>query len=55
MKNKELVLGNLNINDLKEPHLYPNILQKQVDGFFDCDGILLFDENERNNRIHTST
>lgn len=46
-KNKELVLGNLNINDSKEPHLYPNILQKQVDGFFDCDGILLFDESTK--------
>ncbi|ASE61656.1 MULTISPECIES: DoxX family protein [Chryseobacterium] len=39
-----LILGSLNLKSKEKVKLYPNILEKQVDGIFDVDGKLHYDE-----------
>lgn len=43
-RTKENVLGKLDLNG-KDVALAPNLLEKQIDGVFDTDGILLVDQN----------
>ena len=40
---KENVLGKISVNDSVEVNLYPNLLQKQIDGVFCTDGMLLYE------------
>lgn len=41
----ENILGTFNFRDSLSVNYAPNLLQKQIDGFFDTDGILLYDSN----------
>lgn len=43
-QNKQFVLAQLNLNQASTPKIFPEILEKQIDGVFDSDGILLTDK-----------
>lgn len=42
-ENGESVLGSLNFSKKEDVFLNPELLQKQIDGIFDCDGNLMYD------------
>jgi uncharacterized membrane protein YphA (DoxX/SURF4 family) len=41
-KNGESILGTINLRDTVKVHLAPKLLEKQLDGFLDTDGTLLY-------------
>jgi mRNA-degrading endonuclease HigB of HigAB toxin-antitoxin module len=41
-KNGESVLGTINLRDTLKTHLEPKLLERQIDGFLDTDGYLLY-------------
>ncbi|MFV8341064.1 DoxX family protein, partial [Flavobacterium sp. XS2P39] len=41
-KNGESILGTINLRDTTTVHLSPKLLEKQIDGFLDTDGTLLY-------------
>lgn len=41
--NGESILGTINLRDTAKVHLAPKLLEKQMDGFLDTDGTLLYD------------
>lgn len=46
-KTKQASLATLSVKNNPKVTLYPHILEKQVDGVFDCDGKLVFDQYNR--------
>lgn len=45
--NDEYVLGHLSLLDKEEPVFREGLLRKQIDGFFDCDGMLQYDREQK--------
>ncbi|MEA9412635.1 MauE/DoxX family redox-associated membrane protein [Flavobacterium sp. PL02] len=43
--NGESILGSLHFGNEPKVHLNPNLLQKQIDGIFDVDGVLHYDKS----------